>query len=449
MRKYVTWIVGAMAVILGLGWTATILEGRSSPSEAKEEEPSREQFLEEVREILREVPLIDGHNDVPWLYRERVKNRLDEIDFAGDTSRLDPPMHTDIPRLRRGGVGGQFWSVYIPVDLGGPGAVRITLEQIDLVHRLTDRYSDTFEMAYTAVDVERIHRAGKIASLIGMEGGHSIENSLAALRQLYAAGARYMTLTHWRNTDWADAATDRPAHGGLTPFGREVVREMNRLGMLLDLSHVSPDTMKDALEVSEAPVIFSHSSARGVTDHPRNVPDEVLRLLPQNGGVVMVTFVPSFVSDLVRNYQAEAQGERRRLEWLYPGNVQLIEEGLAAWRSRHPEPRAILEDVADHIDHIRQVAGVDFIGLGSDFDGMSSAPVGLEDVSCYPALLAELRRRGYSRQEVAKIAGLNVLRVMRRAEEVAARLQGERPPSEALMEELDQEVLPAEPLSGR
>ena len=262
--------------------------------------------LQVVFEILESVPLIDGHNDIPWQYRTRVDNHLDRIDFR-DTRGLEPPMHTDLGRLEASHLGGQFWSVYIPTDMAGPGAARAVLEQIDVVHRLAERYPAKLEMAYTADDIERIHRAGKVASLIGMEGGHAIENSLAVLRQLYAAGARYMTLTHSSNCDWADSATDEPDHGGLTPFGTEVVREMNRLGMLVDLSHVSPQTMHDTLDVAVSPVIFSHSSARAVTDHPRNVPDDVLARLAKNGGVVMATFVPDFIDDAVRR-EAKARG---------------------------------------------------------------------------------------------------------------------------------------------
>ncbi|HEX9943919.1 MAG TPA: dipeptidase [Thermoanaerobaculia bacterium] len=394
-------------------------------------------LVERARKLLDEVPLVDGHNDLPWEYRKRVQNHLEKIDLRGDTSKLDPPMHTDIPRLRRGGVGGQFWSVYVPVEIPGADAVQTTLEQIDDVHRLAERYPDTFEVARTADDVVRIHKAGRIASLIGMEGGHSIHNSLAALRQLYAAGARYMTITHSKNTDWADSATDAPRHGGLTRFGEEVVREMNRLGMLVDLSHVSPETMKKAIAVSQAPVIFSHSSARALDDHPRNVPDDVLRLLPRDGGVVMVTFVPSFVSEEVRAWNAQEDAEEARLKALHPGDPDRVKRELDDWRKQRPAPRATLEQVADHIEHIRKVAGIDHVGIGSDFDGITSVPLGLEGVGDYPALLAELLQRGWKDEEVKKLAGLNVLRVFRDAERAAARLKKERPASDALIEELD------------
>ncbi|HVR30252.1 MAG TPA: dipeptidase [Thermoanaerobaculia bacterium] len=396
-----------------------------------------EQRLQAVREILAEVPLVDGHNDVPWQYRTRAENHLDRIDFR-DTSRLDPPMHTDLARLRASGIGAQFWSVYIPSDLAGPGAVRAVLEQIDLVHRLATAHPDALEMAYTAEDVVRIHRAGKIASLIGMEGGHAIENSLGALRQLYRAGARYMTLTHSANVDWADSATAEPRHGGLTAFGREVVREMNRLGMLVDLSHVSVQTMHDALDVTASPVIFSHSSARAVTDHPRNVPDDVLARMGRNGGVVMVTFVPDFVDDTVRREAAARAAERERLRALHPGDEARIEVELRSFDAQRPRAaRASLSDVADHIDHVRRIAGIDHVGIGSDYDGITSVPEGLEDVSRMPFLLAELLERGWSRDDIAKLCGENVLRVLRRNEEQALRLQASRPASDARIEELD------------
>jgi membrane dipeptidase len=394
-------------------------------------------LVERARKLLSQVPLVDGHNDVPWEYRKRVQNHMDRIDLRAGTAKLDPPMHTDIPRLRKGGLGGQFWSVYIPVEIAGADAVQATLEQIDDVHRLAERYADTFELALTADDVVRIHRAGRIASLIGMEGGHSIHNSLASLRVLYTAGARYMTITHTRNTDWADSATDAPQHGGLTRFGEEVVREMNRLGMLVDLSHVAPETMRKAIAVSAAPVIFSHSSARALVDHARNVPDDVLRLLPKNGGVVMVTFVPSFVSEAARGWNASNDAEEARLKALYPGDPERVKREADGWRRAHPAPRATLEQVADHVEHVRQVAGIDHVGIGSDFDGVESLPLGLESVADYPSLFAELMRRGWSDEDLGKLAGLNVLRAFRDAEKVAGRLQKERPASDALIEELD------------
>jgi membrane dipeptidase len=393
------------------------------------------------------VPLIDGHNDLPWELRQRVSNHLDKLDIAEDTSRLEKPLHTDVPRLKQGGVGGQFWSVYIPSDMGGPQAVGIVMEQIDVVHRLAERHPDAFEIATTADDIERIHKAGKIASLIGMEGGHSIDNSLGVLRQLYAAGARYMTITHSKNNDWADSGTDAPKHKGLTPFGEEVVREMNRLGMLVDLSHVSPDTMKDAMAVSEAPVIFSHSSARAIDAHPRNVPDEILRKLPEDGGVVMVTFVPSFVSEEVRGWNATEDAEEARLKTLHPDSPDAVKKELEAWTKAHPTPRATLAQVADHIEHVRQMAGIDHVGIGSDFDGITSTPVGLDGVEDFPALLAELLRRGWTDEEVKKLVGRNALRVIREAEKTSARLRKERPASDALIQDLDG-AAPAAPAPG-
>jgi membrane dipeptidase len=341
---------------------------------------------------------------------------------------------TDIPRLRAGKVGGQFWSVWVPVEIKGFEAVQTTLEQIDLVKRMCSRYSDDLAMAYTAADTRRVHHSHKVACLIGIEGGHQINNSLAVLRQMYEAGARYMTLTHTTNTDWADSATDTPVHHGLTPFGEEVVREMNRLGMLVDLSHVSPDTMKAALAVSEAPVIFSHSSARALVDHPRNVPDEILRTVAEKDGVVMVNFAPGYVSDVRNRWDADYAAERTRFNsppyvGLYIGQPERAKAALAEWEKEHPRPSATLAQVADHIEHIRLIAGIGHVGLGSDFDGIEDAPVGLEGVNGYPALLMELMRRGWTDSDIAKLAGGNVLRVMAEAEHVAARLRETRPAS--------------------
>ena len=403
-----------------------------------QQSPAREATLEaEAVRILTEAPLMDGHNDVPEQLRERVKDHLERLDLASDTSTLDPPMQTDIPRLRKGHVGGQFWSVYVPTTLERAAAVQVLFEQIDVVHRMTERYPETFAMAHTAADVERIFRSGRIACLIGMEGGHSIGNSLAVLRVAYACGARYLTLTHFKDTDWADSGSDTPHHDGLTAFGREVVREMNRLGMLVDLSHVSDKTMLDALEVSEAPVIFSHSSARAICNHVRNVPDDILRKVAAKGGIVMVNFAPGFISEEVRIWEQPFFVEWRRLENLYPNDDAKVWKELRAWLAQHPGPKATLAEVADHIDHVRGVAGIDHLGLGSDFDGISRTPVGLEDVSKYPALVAELLRRGYSPDDVKRVAGGNILRVMREAEKTAERLRKTRLPSEALIEELD------------
>jgi membrane dipeptidase len=387
-----------------------------------------DRFLAEARRILKQVPLIDGHNDVPWQYRKRTSNDFSALDLAHDTAGLQPAMHTDIPRLRAGCVGGQFWSVYVPTKLSGAEAVQATLEQIDVVYRMCARYPETFELALTADDVARIHRKGRIASLIGIEGGHSINNSLATLRMMYRLGARYMTLTHVKNTDWADAAGDVAKHHGLTPFGEDVVREMNRLGMLVDLSHVTDDVMRDALRVSQAPVIFSHSSARAVCNHVRNVPDDVLRLTATNGGVVMVCFLPSYVTEVDRKDGEQARAERDRLVELHGDDVAKVNAGMAEWRKTHPDPAAsTLRDVADHIDHIRKVVGVDHIGIGGDFDGFTGGVRGLEDVSKYPDLLAELLRRGYSKDDIKQIAGLNVLRALRGAERVAQKLQSAFP----------------------
>ena len=385
--------------------------------------------LVEVRALLREAPLIDGHNDLPWQYRKR-SNDLEAINLAGDTSKLQDPLVTDIPRLRAGGVGGQFWAVYVPPTLPGPAAVQATLEQIDLVHRLVARYPDTFERARTPTDIERIHRHGKVASLIGIEGGHSINNSLAVLRMTYQLGARYMTLTHTKNTAWADAAGDKPDHHGMTSFGEEVVREMNRLGMMVDLAHVSDDTMRAALKVSRAPVIFSHSSARGVCDSPRNVPDDILELTARNGGVVMVCFLPGYLTERACQAMAASDAEQERLRKLYPENSAPLAEAMSAWHEAHPSfHQSSLSDVADHIDHVRKVAGIDHVGIGSDFDGFHGAVEGLEDVSKYPALLAELLRRGYSKEDLKKLAGRNLLRVFREVEKVATELHTVSPTS--------------------
>ena len=386
--------------------------------------------LDRARGLLKQTPLIDGHNDYPWALREKAQRNFEKLDIA----KPQPTIMTDIARLRSGGVGGQFWSVYVPVELTGQTAVTATLEEIDTVHQMTRRYPETFELALTADDVERIFKQGKIASLIGMEGGHSIDNSLAALRMFYRLGARYMTLTHAKNTAWADSATDDPKFGGLAPFGEEIVREMNWLGMLVDLSHVSPETMEDAIRVSQAPVIFSHSSARALTDVPRNVPDTVLRLLPKNGGVVMVTFVPGFLDRAVAEWNKLQDAERDRLTKMFPTDTAAVTRGVDEWAATHPAPRATLAEVADHIDHIRELAGIDHIGLGSDFDGITQVPQGLEDVSKYPSLIAELLRRGYKDDEIKKILGQNILRVMREVEKVSKRLQSERGPSAVLFQ---------------
>ncbi len=389
-----------------------------------------------VLEVLSETPLIDGHNDLPYAYTVRTNGQLDAMPFTDDLTKLDRPTHTDLNRLRAGRMGGQFWSVYIPIKEypGAPGDTARVMLQIDLVHRLIQKNPESLELALTSSDILRIHKSGKIASLMGMEGGHAIENSLASLRMLYRVGARYMTLTHSKGLLWADSATDEPKVGGLSAFGKEVVREMNRLGMLVDLSHVSVDTMHDALDVTRAPVIFSHSSAYAKTAHKRNVPDDVLVRVKENGGIVMVTFFHTYVNEEVRIAWAAAQKSIEAIT----DNVDERRALLNARRSRLPRPT--LSDVADHIDHIREVIGVEHIGLGGDYDGMPPGPIGLEDVSTYPALLVELLRRGYSDKDIAAIAGSNFLRVMRKAEDVSAQLQKKVTPSEALITDLDPEL---------
>jgi membrane dipeptidase len=379
---------------------------------------------ERAERLLRETPVIDGHNDLPSRLLETAGGDPDRADIAIS----QPQFHTDLARLRAGGVGAQFWSAYVTIDSITTGAaLRQALRQIDMVHRLVERYSD-LELARTAADIERIQGQGRIASLIGVEGGHAIEGSLSALRSFQRLGVRYMTLTHNATTEWADAASDFARHGGLSEFGEEVVREMNRLGIFVDLSHVSPGTMEDALRVSAAPVIFSHSSARALVDHVRNVPDHVLRMLPANGGVVMVTFVPGFVAPGAVAWAAQRDSVAEALR-ARSDDPAAIERGLREWTAANPEPTATVEHVADHIDHIRRIAGIDHIGIGSDFDGISSVPRGLEDVSTFPNLIAVLLRRGYTESDVRKISGQNVLRAMRRMEEVATRFGAQRGPS--------------------
>jgi membrane dipeptidase len=387
-----------------------------------------------ARSLHKQVPLIDGHNDYPWALRSLDSSR----DLAkADITASVPKLHTDIPRLRTGGLGGQFWSVYVPSTLQGREAVRATLEQIDVVHRMVQRWPQAFASARTAADVERVFKSGRIASMIGIEGGHSIDNSLATLRMMHTLGAGYMTLTHSANVPWADSATDKPAVGGLSRFGEEVVREMNWLGMLVDLSHVSPDTMEDAIRVSEAPVIFSHSSAKALCNVARNVPDTILQLLPKNGGVVMITFVPGFISQAIADHGARQADAQQSIRAQFPNNEAYVTTALERWRAENPEPRATLSQVADHIDHVRKAAGIDHIGLGGDFDGITTVIQGLEDVSKYPDLTAELLRRGYTDQDIKKILGLNILRVMRGAEQVSAALRKKRGPSTATIEQLD------------
>jgi membrane dipeptidase len=369
--------------------------------------------------MLSRFPLIDGHNDLPWEIRDQFASDLGRVDLRGRVPTTD----TDIPRLVEGGIGGQFWSVYVPAWIAGDAAVTMVLEQIDLVHRMVAKYPDRFRLALSASDVGKAFADGKIASLLGAEGGHSIAGSLGVLRSLYALGVRYMTLTHNSNVGWASSATDDVVEGGLTDFGREVVREMQRLGMLVDLSHVAPSTMHAALDVARAPVIFSHSSARALTDNPRNVPDEVLERLKVNDGVCMVTFVPPFVSqectDWFNGLRAEA-GSRG----IDPKNVHgMFTVVCPEYEKEHPEPTATLAQVADHVEHVRSVAGIEHVGLGGDYDGTPSQPTGLQDVSRYPALFAELLRRGWSEADCKVLAGGNILRVLRAAESYASSLK--------------------------
>ncbi len=382
-----------------------------------------------VQEVLAATPLIDGHNDAPWAIRSRWSNQLGLFDFH-DTASVDRPMHTDLKRLKEGGVGAQFWSVWVPTDLEGGEAVTTVIEQIDLVHRLVNRYPDELELALTAADIRRIHSEGKIASLIGVEGGHSINNSMAALRALYSLGARYMTLTHWQNVDWCDAATEAPEHDGLTDFGEAVVGEMNRLGMMVDLSHVSAKVMSDVLEITKAPVIFSHSSAFAIDPHPRNVPDDILRRVAENDGVVMVNFGSFFLSRPFTERWAAMEAEKKRLEGLNPGDPDRVKKTLKEWKTKHPVPEVKLGLLADHIEHIRSVAGIDHVGLGSDYDGIGALPEGMGDVTGYPRLLTELARRGWTREDLAKVAGENLLRMMAEVEKVALDLQKTESPEE-------------------
>jgi membrane dipeptidase len=381
--------------------------------------------LVHAREVMRSIPLIDGHNDLPFELRERVDGNLDSLDIASPQDSL----MTDIARLRAGQVGAQFFAAYVPSDLTGRGAARFALMQIDLIHRLAERYPDTFDFARTAEDIRRIFDQGKIAALIGIEGGHAIEGSLDLLRAYYDLGVRYMTLTHWATTDWADAATDDPEWQGLRPgFGEDVIREMNRLGMLVDLSHVSDSTMVDAMRISRAPVIFSHSSARALDHHVRNVPDDILRVLGTNGGVIMTNFAPDYVSEDLRVWSAHADSVRDSLRTSFEDDTAGMRAAYVAWREANPAPEATLSQVADHIDHLVATAGIDHVGIGSDFDGIGSTPVGLEDVSTFPDLVAELVRRGYPDEDIRKILGGNLLRAMDRAEEVAAQMRRETGP---------------------
>ncbi len=368
-----------------------------------------------ISDILKSVPLVDGHNDLPYQFRKLSKEGFDAMDWAADTTRFTPPLATDLRRLKLGGVGAQFWAAYVPFTLSGPPAVAVLMEQMDCIRQFVARYSDETELALSADDVLKIHAKGKLASLIGMEGGHGIGASLAALRICHALGARYRTLTHVKNNEWADASTDNPAHHGLTAFGEQVVKEMNRLGMMVDLSHTSDETVAAALRASASPVICSHSGARAICNHPRNVPDELLKGIAASGGIVMAVFLPEYVTEAA-HLAGEAMGaEESRLAKLYPGDTARQSAALAEWHAKQPQfPRPTLRDVADHIDHLRNAMGINHVGIGSDFDGFKNPPpLGLEDVSCFPALLEELQKRGYSDADLKKVAGENILRVMR------------------------------------
>jgi membrane dipeptidase len=397
---------------------------------------AQDTHMEKARRVLQAVPLVDGHNDLPWYIRADFTQA--PLDVEAYDLRKPTSGNTDLARLQRGMVGGQFWSVYVPGDYRDSGFARVQLEQIDIIRRVIAKYPEVLQPAFTAQDVWTAHAAGRVGSLIGLEGGHVIENSLGALRAYYDLGARYMTLTHNVTLDWADAAADTAKHGGLTRFGEEVVHEMNRLGMLVDLSHVSPGTMSDALNVAEAPVIFSHSSARALTDVPRNVPDSILARLKTNGGVVMVTFVPGFVSQKIADRNRARTAYLADMNRRSPNDSAAVNRAMTQWDAANPAPKATLADVANHIEHVKRVAGIDHVGIGSDFDGTDNQlPVGLEDVSTFPALLAELSRRGWSEEDLRKLAGENVLRAMTTAERVAARLRRQRPPSTRTIEELD------------
>jgi membrane dipeptidase len=393
----------------------------SSPATAQGIDPKVEARIDR---ILKATPLIDGHNDIAEQLAENYHRDITGL-ANGTDQRPDHPLMTDMARLHAGRVGGQFWSVYIDGTITGDAAIRETLEQIDIVRRMIAAYPNDLEQAFTADDVVRIHKTGKVASMIGVEGGRQIGGSLAALRAYYALGARYMTLTHNQTTEWADSATDDPKYGGLSPFGIEVVHEMNRIGMLVDLSHVAPATMKAAIAASKAPVIFSHSSARALGGHPRNVPDDVLALLPANGGVVMVNWVPGFISDASWKWGAEQSAEQARLKALHREDSAAVKAGLETWKAAHPAPPVTVATVADHVEHIARIAGYDHVGIGADLDGIDATPDGMTGVQAYPLLFAELIRRGWSDANLAKLAGGNVLRVLRRAEQVAASMKNE------------------------
>ncbi len=383
--------------------------------------------LARAKAILKQQPVIDGHNDWPGALRQGFGEGWWSADLEADSRTFKRPLHTDIPRLRAGGVGGQFWSVFVPASVTGPAAVKATIQQIDIVHGLVKRYPQVFELASTAADIRRIEKAGRIASLLGVEGGSQIDNSLPVLRMYYALGVRYMTLTHTRHNDWADSANEAPRAEPLNAAGKAVVHEMNRIGMLVDLSHVSPGTMKAVLAVTSAPIIFSHSSARGVADHPRNVPDDVLAMVKANRGVVMANFVPGFISQPAIDYGAARAGESARLNALYLGQPDIVARELAKWEQANKAPVVALAAAADHLDYLAKVVGHEHIGLGADYDGIPAGPVGLEGVETYPALFAELIRRGWTDAQLMMLSGGNIQRALEAAEKVAASMQGETP----------------------
>jgi membrane dipeptidase len=400
----------------------------SSPALAQPIDPKVQARIDR---ILKATPLIDGHNDLAEQLRENYAGKTDGL--ASGTDTWKKPLMTDMARLHQGRVGGQFWSVFIPAEVEGDRAIRNTIEEIDIVKRFIAAYPRDLGQAFTADDVVRIHKAGKVASMMGVEGGHQMGHSFAALRQYYALGARYMTLTHFKTTDWADSATDVPKHGGLTDYGKRVVHEMNRIGMLVDLSHVSEGTMNAALDVSKAPVIFSHSSAQAIDGHPRNVSDAVLRRLAQNGGVVMVNFAPDYVNEAIWKWSADRDAEKARVARMLTGHPQAeIDMALDAWVKAHPEPVATVAQVADHVEHVAKVAGYDHVGIGGDLDGIPGTPTGLTGVQDYPNLFAELIRRGWSDENLAKLAGGNILRVLRQAEAVSRSMAGEPPAADQL-----------------
>ena len=425
--------IAVAAMLMGTGAAAQRSGGgRPGPAKLRTREAARAHALE----LLATTPLVDGHNDLPWAIREEAGAASRDVD-AYDL-RKKTPHQTDLARIRAGRLGGQFWSVYIPGDFRDSGFARVQLEQIDIARQVIARYPEAFVAARTAAEMRTAFKNKKVGSMLGMEGGHAIENSLGALRAYYDLGARYMTLTHNVTLDWADAALDSATHRGLTNFGREVVREMNRLGMLVDLSHVSPAVMSNALDVSDAPVMFSHSSARAIVDHPRNVPDSILRRLPKNGGVVMVTFVTSFSSPAVRAHGLERGRQQGAHRQRFGTDTAAAGRELRAWDASHPAPKATLADVANMMDHVKKTAGADHVAIGSDFDGVDDdLPVGLEDISKFPDLFAELILRGWTDVDLKKLAGENILRALETAEKVSARLKRERGPSTRTIEELD------------